>query len=140
MALLYRAHFAFIKAPIRTSDGLNTSALYGFANTIIVLLLIADIEHVSWMILPFCWLFMSIMFPFIFAMSLRNLGPQTKLAASFLIMSIVGGAISPPLMGWLADRYGSMSVCFVLPLAGFVAPAVYGLLYPRLLEKSACAA
>ena len=62
------------------------------------------------------------------------------LAASFLIMSIVGGAISPPLMGWLADRYGSMSVCFVLPLAGFVAPAVYGLLYPRLLEKSACAA
>ncbi len=34
-ALLYRAHFAFIKAPIRTSDGLNTSALYGFANTLL---------------------------------------------------------------------------------------------------------
>ncbi len=35
MALLYRAHFAFIKAPIRTSDGVNTSALYGFANTLL---------------------------------------------------------------------------------------------------------
>lgn len=35
MALLYRAHFAFIKSPIRTSDGLNTSALYGFANTLL---------------------------------------------------------------------------------------------------------
>ena len=115
-------------------------ALYGFANTIIVLLLIADIEHVSWMILPFCWLFMSIMFPFVFAMSLRNLGPHTKLAASFLIMAIVGGAISPPLMGWLADRYQSMAVCFVLPLAGFVAPTIYGLLYPRLLARSANAA
>ncbi len=34
-ALLYRAHFAFIKAPIRTSDGLNTSALYGFSNTLL---------------------------------------------------------------------------------------------------------
>ncbi len=37
-ALLYRAHFAFIKAPIRTSDGLNTSALYGFANTLLDIL------------------------------------------------------------------------------------------------------
>lgn len=35
MALLYRAHFAFIKNPIRTSDGVNTSALYGFTNTLL---------------------------------------------------------------------------------------------------------
>ncbi len=35
MALLYRAHFAFIRAPIMTSDGVNTSALYGFANTLL---------------------------------------------------------------------------------------------------------
>ena len=35
MALIYRAHFAFMKNPIRTSDGLNTSALYGFANTLL---------------------------------------------------------------------------------------------------------
>lgn len=38
MALLYRAHFAFIKNPIRTSDGLNTSALYGFTNTLLDIL------------------------------------------------------------------------------------------------------
>ena len=100
----------------------------------------ADIKLVSWMILPFCWLFMSIMFPFIFAMSLRNLGPQTKLAASFLIMSIVGGAIAPPFMGWLADEYHSMAICFVLPLIGFIAPTIYGFVYPRLLDKSAQAA
>ncbi|MCA1963228.1 MAG: DNA polymerase I, partial [Prosthecobacter sp.] len=35
MALLYRAHVAFIKNPIRTSDGVNTSALYGFTNTLL---------------------------------------------------------------------------------------------------------
>ncbi|MCB1211539.1 MAG: DNA polymerase I, partial [Verrucomicrobiales bacterium] len=35
MALLYRAHFAFIRSPIFTSDGVNTSALYGFANTLL---------------------------------------------------------------------------------------------------------
>jgi DNA polymerase-1 len=38
MALIYRAHFAFIQAPIRTSKGLNTSALYGFINTLLFIL------------------------------------------------------------------------------------------------------
>ena len=114
--------------------------LYGIANTIIVLLVMANIKHVSWRILPFCWLFMSIMFPFIFAMSLRNLGAKTKLAASFQIMSIVGGAVAPPLMGWLADSFHSMAICFVLPLVGFVATTLFGFLYPRLLAMSARAA
>ena len=107
--------------------------LYGIANTVITLLVMANIEHVSWRILPFCWLFMSIMFPFIFAMSLRDLGPKTKLAASFQIMAIVGGAVAPPLMGWLADTFHSMAVCFAVPLVGFVATTLYGFLYPRLL-------
>lgn len=111
-------------------------SLYGIANTIIILLVMANIKHVSWIILPFCWLFMSIMFPFIFAMSLRNLGEKTKLAASFLIMSIVGGAVAPPLMGHLAERYHSMAICFILPLLGFIAPTIYGFIYPALLEKS----
>ncbi len=35
MALLYRAHFAFVRKPIMTSDGVNTSALYGFATTLL---------------------------------------------------------------------------------------------------------
>jgi FHS family L-fucose permease-like MFS transporter len=111
-------------------------SLYGIANCVIILLVMADLKHMSWRVLPFCWLFMSIMFPFIFAMSLRNLGERTKLAASFQIMSIVGGAVAPPLMGWLADQYHSMAICFVLPLLGFIAPTVYGFAYPRLLEIS----
>ncbi|HOW73580.1 MAG TPA: L-fucose:H+ symporter permease [Phycisphaerae bacterium] len=112
-------------------------ALYGIANTIIILIVMMDIKHLSWRILPFCWLFMSIMFPFIFAMSLRNLGEKTKLAASFQIMSIVGGAIAPPLMGWLADTFNSMAICFILPLIGFIATIIYGFVYPSLLAKSA---
>ncbi|MBN8460524.1 MAG: DNA polymerase I [Verrucomicrobia bacterium] len=35
MALIYRAHFAFIQNPIRNSKGVNTSALYGFINTLL---------------------------------------------------------------------------------------------------------
>jgi FHS family L-fucose permease-like MFS transporter len=140
IAMVLYAVGRFSAAPITRVVKPNVLlSLYGIINSTIILLIMADIKHVSWMILPFCWLFMSIMFPFIFAMSLRNLGPQTKLAASFQIMSIVGGAIAPPLMGWLADTYHSMAICFVLPLLGFVAPTIYGFAYPRLLEKSALA-
>jgi FHS family L-fucose permease-like MFS transporter len=114
--------------------------LYGIANSVITLVVMANVEHVSWRILPFCWLFMSIMFPFIFAMSLRDLGEKTKLAASFQIMSIVGGAVAPPLMGWMADTYHSMALCFILPLIGFIATTLYGFLYPRLLGRSVGAA
>lgn len=112
-------------------------ALYGIANSIVILLTIADIKMVSWMILPLCWLFMSIMFPFIFAMSLRNLGPQTKIAASFHVIAVgAAGSISAVLMGWLWDRYHSVGISFTLPLIGFIATTIYGLVYPRLLEKS----
>jgi FHS family L-fucose permease-like MFS transporter len=114
--------------------------IYGIANTAIILLVMGNVRHMSWRILPFCWLFMSIMFPFIFAMSLRNLGEKTKLAASFQIMSIVGGAVAPPLMGWLADEFHSMAICFVLPLIGFIVTSIYGFFYPRLLSSSARAA
>ena len=113
-------------------------AIYGIANTIIILVAMADIKMVSWMILPFSWLFMSIMFPFIFAMSIRNLGPQTKIAASFHVMAVgAAGSISAVAMGWLWDRYHSVGISFTLPLIGFVATTIYGLVYPRLLEKSA---
>jgi FHS family L-fucose permease-like MFS transporter len=116
-------------------------ALYGIANSIVILLAIADIKMVSWMILPLCWLFMSIMFPFIFAMSVRNLGQQTKIAASFHVMAVgAAGSISAVLMGWLWDRYHSVGISFTLPLIGFVATTIYGLAYPRLLDKSTQAA
>ena len=113
-------------------------ALYGVANTIIIVVAMADIKMVSWLVLPFSWLFMSIMFPFIFAMSLRNLGPQTKIAASFHVMAVgAAGSISAVTMGWLWDHFHSVGISFILPLIGFVATAIYGLIYPKLLEKSA---
>lgn len=112
-------------------------AIYGVANSIVVLLAIANIKMVSWMILPLCWLFMSIMFPFIFAMSVRNLGPKTKIAASGHVIAVgAAGSISAVLMGWLWDTYHSVGISFSLPLIGFIATTIYGLAYPKLLEKS----
>jgi len=68
--------------------------------------------------------FMSIMFPTIFALSIKDLGSFTKQGSSFLIMSIVGGAIFPFLMGWIGanDTYKS----FILPMLGFAVVLYFG--------------
>jgi MFS transporter, FHS family, L-fucose permease len=63
--------------------------------------------------------FMSIMFPTIFALAIKDLGPKTKKASSYIIMSIVGGAIFPPLMGFIADKTQSMSIGFLAPIPLF---------------------
>ena len=116
-------------------------AIYGIANSIVVLLAMADIKMVSWMILPLSFFFMSIMYPFIFAISVRNLGSQTKIAASFHVMAVgAAGSISAVLMGKLWDHYHSVMISFALPLIGFIATTIYGFAYPRLLEKSSQAA
>ena len=78
--------------------------------------------------------FMSIMFPTIFALGIRGLGDHTKLASSLIVMSIVGGAIAPPLMGYIADR-SSMRVGFALPLICFVFIALYGMIWQKLENK-----
>lgn len=47
--------------------------------------------------------FMSIMFPTIFGLGIEGLGKDTKIGSSLLVMSIVGGAIFPYLMGTVID-------------------------------------
>jgi len=79
--------------------------------------------------------FMSIMFPTIFALSIRGLGEHTKLGSSLIVMSIVGGAIVPPLMGHIAD-VSSMRIGFLVPAACFVLIAVYGVWWPKLERRN----
>jgi len=78
--------------------------------------------------------FMSIMFPTIFALGIRGLGEHTKLASSLIVMSIVGGAIAPPLMGHIKD-VASMRLGFVVPLICFVLIAIYGAFWQKLEDQ-----
>ncbi len=75
--------------------------------------------------------FISIMFPTIFALGLKGLGPNTKLAGSFLVMAIIGGAIFPPLLGLVAKATGSIALGYLVPVAGCVGVALYGFFTPR---------
>jgi len=59
--------------------------------------------------------FHSIMFPTIFALSIKSLGPYTKLGSSLLVMSIIGGAACPAIMGRISDAW-NIQHAFLVPL------------------------
>jgi len=69
--------------------------------------------------------FMSLMFPTIFALGIKQLGPNTKLGCSLLVMSIVGGAVLTPAMGLIAEAAHRTALAYLVPLAGFACVAVY---------------
>ena len=68
----------------------------------------------------------AIMFPTIFAISLRELDSQnTKKGSSYLIMTIVGGAIAPMAMGALGEA--NMAVGFIVPLLCYMVVATFAM-------------
>jgi FHS family L-fucose permease-like MFS transporter len=64
--------------------------------------------------------FMSIMFPTIFSMGIDGLGHNTKIGSSLIVMSIVGGAILPPLLGLISDATGNIQNGYVVPFVCFL--------------------
>lgn len=71
--------------------------------------------------------FMSIMFPTIFALGIQGLGSDTKIGSSLIIMSIVGGALLPLALGYIADQSNNIQNGYVVPLVCFVVILYFGL-------------
>src|SRR6478735_7180040 len=69
--------------------------------------------------------FMSIMFPTIFALGIKDLGKHTKMASSFMVMAIVGGAIVPLALGYIA-RNVNMQMAYIVPLVCFIVVGWFG--------------
>ncbi|MFM9826376.1 L-fucose:H+ symporter permease [Flavobacterium sp.] len=63
--------------------------------------------------------FMSIMFPTIFSMGIDGLGHNTKIGSSLIVMSIVGGALLPPVMGMISDATANIQNGYIVPLSCF---------------------
>jgi FHS family L-fucose permease-like MFS transporter len=76
--------------------------------------------------------FMSIMFPTIFALGVKDLGPNTKLGGSLIVMSIIGGAIIPPLMGAIRDHTGSVAKGYYVPFVCYILVTLYGFFAQRI--------
>ena len=69
--------------------------------------------------------FMSLMFPTIFALGIKDLGPNTKLGGSIIVMSIIGGAVGPFAMGLVFQATHSMAKSLIVPLLCYVFVTYY---------------
>ena len=106
----------------------------GWFATINVVMCLGIVLKLGWISVACVFLsyfFMSIMFPTIFALGIFGLGARSKQASAFIVMAIMGGAIMPKLMGYIAD-HSNLSLGYIVPLGCFVFVAFYGFMWPRL--------
>ncbi len=94
-------------------------------------MVVMNLGIVSFVSLILIYLFEAIMFPTIFAICLRGLGNNTKRASSYLMMTPIGGAVGPLLMGTVGDMT-SMSFSFIVPLISYMVVLAYALKVVRI--------
>ncbi|HEY6445918.1 MAG TPA: L-fucose:H+ symporter permease [Acidobacteriaceae bacterium] len=101
------------------------TGVYAIVNTVLAL---AGVLHPGWAGL-WCLFatsfFMSLMFPTIFALGIKELGDKTKLAGSVLVMSIIGGAVLTPAMGKLSELGHGVALAYAVPVAAYCGVALY---------------
>ena len=98
--------------------------IYSLINILLCVAVVTLKGWISVYSLMAVFFFESIMFPTIFALGVKDLGHHTKKGSSFIIMSIVGGALVPYVMGMLSER--STANAYIVPLVCFVVVAWYG--------------
>ena len=81
-----------------------TLGIYAAVNTVLMVVIYMKLGWISLISLFLSFFVMSIMFPTIFALGIYGLGSKTKMASSFIVMSITGGAMMPQVMGLVGDR------------------------------------
>jgi FHS family L-fucose permease-like MFS transporter len=104
--------------------------LYGAMNVLMTFLIFLKLGWLSVACVFLTYFFMSIMFPTIFALGIFGLGARAKKASAFIVMAIMGGALLPKLMGWVADEW-DMSRGFIVPMFCFIFVAYYGFAWPK---------
>ena len=112
-----------------SSKKLLTLFAVGGIITILGVIFLNDIKGLYFLVATSA--FMSLMFPTIYGLALHGLGNDTSLGAAGLVMAIVGGALMPPLQGWIVDletvgNYKAINISFVLPLTCFCVITIYG--------------
>ena len=101
-------------------------ALYATVNVLSMVFVILGLGWISLIAIYLTYFCMSIMFPTIFALGIKDLGGSTKKGSSLLVMMVAGGAVCPIFMGWIAD-ISNMALGFIVPLVCFCFIAFFGL-------------
>lgn len=107
----------------------SNKLLAAYATINVLLCAAAVLTHgmISVYILIGICFFMSIMFPTIFALGIKDLQGDTEYGSSLIIMSIVGGAIIPRVFGYISDETGNIQNGYWVPLVCFVVIVIFGL-------------
>jgi FHS family L-fucose permease-like MFS transporter len=101
-------------------------ALYAAISTLLCLVAIFATGMITvYAVIGICF-FMSIMFPTIFSLGIKDLKGDTEYGSSLIIMSIVGGAILPRFFGNISDWTGNIQHGYVIPLICFVVILLFG--------------
>lgn len=114
----------------------NLLALYGIINVLLCIaaaLLSGTIT--VYIVIAICF-FMSIMFPTIFALGIKDLGNDTEFGSSLIIMSIVGGAIIPPIFGFISDHTGNIQMGYFVPMVCFTVIAFFAMKGAKVSRKA----
>jgi len=98
--------------------------IYSLINILLCAFVIYMKGWISVYALMAVFFFESIMFPTIFALGVKDLGHHTKKGSSFIIMSIVGGALVPYCMGMISEK--ATANAYIIPLCCFVVVAWFG--------------
>jgi FHS family L-fucose permease-like MFS transporter len=98
--------------------------IYAIINFLLCVIVVWGKGLISVYSLVTVFFFMSIMFPTIFALGVKDLGHHTKKGSSFIIMAIAGGACIPYLMGQLAEN--STANAYIIPMFCFLVVAFFG--------------
>jgi len=101
--------------------------VYGIVNTALVLVAVLFPGWLGVGALFMTSFFMSLMFPTIFALGIKELGPNTKVGGSIIIMSIIGGACAPPAMGLIFQATHSMAVAMLVVMVCYIFITYYAL-------------
>ena len=104
----------------------NLLAAFGIINTALILLSMFSSGNVAIGSLVLCGFFNSVMFPNIFTLGIKGLGPMTSKGSGLIMTACVGGAVVPYLLGALADKVGIQG-SFVLPAFCYLYIAFYGM-------------
>ncbi len=113
----------------------NLLAIYAAINVLLCIgAMFATGIVTVYIVIGICF-FMSIMFPTIFSLGIKNLGGDTEFGSSLIIMSIVGGAILPRLFGIVSESFNNIQYGYIVPLVCFIVIAIFGLSGYKVVSK-----
>ena len=99
--------------------------IYGSVNVLLVAICILIPGNTGMWCLLLTSFFMSLMYPTIFALSVKGLGEQSKIGGSILVMAILGGAVITPAMGLIVKATNSIALSMLIPLVAYVYIAIF---------------